>query len=105
LASPLENLAGPGKPLRAEPVDDREFAGMPRIDDHRRSHGFLLGLGASSTSATACAVWGMQGSLDVDERLFSDLLEATTEPCLPWRAESRAIRSRPWGGVMENRYW
>lgn len=28
MASPFENLAGPGKPLRAEPADAREFAGL-----------------------------------------------------------------------------
>jgi hypothetical protein len=28
--SALENLAGPGKPLRAEPHDAAEFAGLPR---------------------------------------------------------------------------
>ena len=26
--SPLENLCGPGKPLRAEPADEREFSGL-----------------------------------------------------------------------------
>ncbi|HEY6000897.1 MAG TPA: hypothetical protein VI078_16545 [bacterium] len=28
--SPLENLCGPGKPLRAEPADAREFEGLKR---------------------------------------------------------------------------
>ena len=30
MTSPFENLAGPGKPLRAEPPDAREFAGLQR---------------------------------------------------------------------------
>lgn len=30
MTSPLENLCGPGKPLRAEPADAQEFAGLKR---------------------------------------------------------------------------
>lgn len=30
MTSPLENLSGPGKPLAAEPPDDREIAGLLR---------------------------------------------------------------------------
>lgn len=30
MTSPLENLAGPGKPLKAEPPDAKEFAGLKR---------------------------------------------------------------------------
>jgi len=30
VTSPLENLCGPGKPLRAEPPDAKEFTGMKR---------------------------------------------------------------------------
>ena len=30
MTSPLENLAGPGQPLRAEPPDANEFAGLKR---------------------------------------------------------------------------
>ena len=30
MTSPFENLSGPGKPLRAEPPDAREFAGLKR---------------------------------------------------------------------------
>lgn len=30
MTSPFENLAGPGKPLKAEPPDAREFAGLKR---------------------------------------------------------------------------
>ncbi len=31
MTSPFENLAGPGKPLRAEPPDMTEFAGLQRM--------------------------------------------------------------------------
>jgi hypothetical protein len=30
MPSPFENLCGPGKPLRAEPPDGAEFAGLVR---------------------------------------------------------------------------
>jgi hypothetical protein len=30
MISPLDNLCGPGKPLRAEPADAKEFAGLKR---------------------------------------------------------------------------
>lgn len=30
MASPLENLSGPGKPLRKEPPDEKEFSGLKR---------------------------------------------------------------------------
>jgi len=30
MPSPFENLAGPGKPLKAEPPDAKEFAGLKR---------------------------------------------------------------------------
>jgi hypothetical protein len=30
MTSPFENLAGPGKPLKAEPADAKEFAGLVR---------------------------------------------------------------------------
>ena len=31
MTSPFENLTGPGKPLRAEPPDSKEFAGLQRM--------------------------------------------------------------------------
>jgi len=31
MTSPFENLAGPGKALRAEPPDTAEFAGLQRM--------------------------------------------------------------------------
>ena len=30
MPSPFENLSGPGKPLKAEPADAKEFAGLKR---------------------------------------------------------------------------
>jgi hypothetical protein len=30
MTSPLENLSGPGKPLKAEPPDFKEFEGLKR---------------------------------------------------------------------------
>ncbi len=30
MTSPFENLTGPGRPLKAEPPDAREFAGLVR---------------------------------------------------------------------------
>ena len=35
MTSPLENLSGPGKPLKAEPPDAREFAGLKRSGQAR----------------------------------------------------------------------
>jgi hypothetical protein len=31
MTSAFENLTGPGKPLRAEPLDSKEFAGLQRM--------------------------------------------------------------------------
>lgn len=35
MTSPFENLCGPGKPLKAEPPDAREFAGLKRSGEAR----------------------------------------------------------------------
>lgn len=48
MSSPLERLAGPGKPLAAEPPDAREFAGLTRagrarLSDARNSSNSLEG--------------------------------------------------------------
>jgi hypothetical protein len=43
MPSPFENLSGPGKPLRAEPADAKEFAGLKRA-------GLARLLDASNTS-------------------------------------------------------
>jgi len=54
MPNPLENLSGPGKPLKAKAPDDQEFAGLLRSD-----------LGE------------YEGLLDLDERLVTDLITAT----------------------------
>jgi hypothetical protein len=58
VASPLENLSGPGKPLRQEPPDEREYSGLKR---------------------SALAVRNLreyEGDLNIDERLVADLITA-----------------------------
>lgn len=35
MTSPFENLTGPGKPLKAEPPDEKEFAGLKRSGNAR----------------------------------------------------------------------
>jgi hypothetical protein len=35
MTSPFENLCGPGKPLKAEPADAKEFAGLRRSGEAR----------------------------------------------------------------------
>lgn len=35
MTSPFDNLAGPGKPLKAEPLDAKEFAGLKRSGQAR----------------------------------------------------------------------
>ena len=49
MASPLELLSGPGKPLRQEPPDAKEFAGLQRsglarLHDAGITHGDLTAL-------------------------------------------------------------
>jgi hypothetical protein len=36
VASPLENLSGPGKPLRQEPPDEQEYSGLRKL--HEADH-------------------------------------------------------------------
>lgn len=48
MTTSLENLSGPGKPLRAEPFDDREFQGLvasgkARLADALRAENSLTG--------------------------------------------------------------
>ena len=44
MPSPLENLAGPGKSLRAEPPDAKEFAGLKRSGLARLSDATNIGV-------------------------------------------------------------
>ena len=61
MASPLENLAGAGKPLRTEPPDDAEINGLirsgkARLKDRIGGWGRAPKSGARSTSATTHAI-------------------------------------------------
>lgn len=59
----LENLCGPGKPLKAEAPDAHEVAGLLRTGMARLHDARNLG--------------EYEGLLDVDERLVADLIAAT----------------------------
>ena len=48
MTSPFENLAGPGKPLRAEPPDSKEFAGLQRMGMVRLQDAQKAGLALES---------------------------------------------------------
>ena len=48
MPSPLENLTGPGKPLRAEPADATEFAGLLRSGRTRLKDASTKGLALES---------------------------------------------------------
>ena len=48
MPSPFENLAGPGKPLRAEPPDSKEFAGLQRMGMARLQDAQKTGLALES---------------------------------------------------------
>lgn len=48
MTSPFENLAGPGKPLRAEPPDSNEFAGLQRMGLARLQDAQRAGLALES---------------------------------------------------------
>lgn len=48
MTSPFENLAGPGKPLKAEPADAKEFAGLVRSGKARLKDAGGTGLALES---------------------------------------------------------
>lgn len=48
MISPFENLAGPGKPLRAEPPDGNEFSGLHRMGLARLQDAQKAGLALES---------------------------------------------------------
>ena len=48
MTSPFENLTGPGKPLRAEPPDSKEFAGLQRMGLARLQDAQKTGLALES---------------------------------------------------------
>ena len=48
MTSPFDNLVGPGKPLKAEPPDAREFAGLVRSGKARLQDSEKKGLALES---------------------------------------------------------
>jgi hypothetical protein len=48
MPSPFENLSGPGKPLKAEPADGKEFAGLKRAGLARLQDASNTGLALES---------------------------------------------------------
>jgi hypothetical protein len=48
MTSALENLCGPGKPLKAEPPDAKEFAGLLRSGAARLRDARMSGLAVES---------------------------------------------------------
>ena len=48
MPSPFENLSGPGKPLKAEPADAKEFAGLKRAGLARLKDASNTGLALES---------------------------------------------------------
>jgi hypothetical protein len=65
MTSPLENLCGPGKLLRAEPADAREFEGLKRSGLAR-----LTDAEKPSNSAE------YEGDLEINDRIVEDLIAA-----------------------------
>ncbi|GAB3471155.1 hypothetical protein [Polaromonas eurypsychrophila] len=54
MTSPFENLAGAGKPLRAEPPDAREFAGLQQLGLARLKDAQTASLALESRFDLAC---------------------------------------------------
>ena len=48
MTSPFDNLVGPGKPLKAEPADAKEFAGLVRSGKARLQDAGSAGLAVES---------------------------------------------------------
>lgn len=48
MSSPLENLSGPGKPLKAEPADTKEFEGLKRSGHARLTDALIPSLAIES---------------------------------------------------------
>ena len=66
MSSPLENLAGPNKPLAQEPADDAEVSGLVRSGKARLADAVNVALSLESRF----------GHVDVDERLVRDTVIA-----------------------------
>ena len=81
MTSAFENLAGPGKPLRAEPPDSKEFAGLQRMGLARLKDAQHQGLSLESQFDLAYNhdvrnLGEYEGMLEVDTRLVTDLITA-----------------------------
>jgi hypothetical protein len=71
MPSPFENLTGPGKPLKAEPPDAKEFAGLKRAGQARLldTSNVRWPSKAESISATTRPtgfVWPLCADMDID---------------------------------------
>jgi hypothetical protein len=84
MPSALENLCGPGKPLRTEPPDAAEFAGLVRSARARLKDAGNPALALESRFDLAYnAAHGLrnlseyEGGLEIDERVVDDLLSSS----------------------------
>jgi hypothetical protein len=73
MPSPFESLSGPGKPLKPEPPDAKEFAGLKRSGQTRLNDSLY------------------EGGLNVDARIVLDLIAA----CQKVAAHVEALRALP----------
>ena len=69
--SPFDNLSGPGKPLKAEPPDAKEFAGLKRSGQLGPEVWRIL-----SKCHDIRNLGEYEGDLNVDERIVVDLIAA-----------------------------
>lgn len=89
-STPFENLSGPGKPLKAEPPDPAEQAGLLRTKGYRPSNRYVVFQLLPHTLGLGPEVWRVldmchnrrnlgeyEGLLEIDERLVTDLISAT----------------------------
>jgi hypothetical protein len=72
MPSPFENLTGPGKPLKAEPPDAKEFAGLKRAGLARLLDASNAALALESrfdlgyNAAHELFVWPRCAGMDID---------------------------------------
>ncbi len=99
MTSPLENLCGPGQPLRKEAPDAKELAGLERSglrrladaekQSNRAANRYIVFQAFPHTLGVGPEVWRVlarchelrnrgeyEGDLYVDERLVTDLINA-----------------------------
>ena len=90
MPSPFDGLCGPGKPLKAEPPDEKEFAGLVSSGTAR----LKVGLGPEVWRVLAKChdirnVSEYEGILEPDERIVGDLIHA----CEAVSAKVSALRA------------